>query len=444
MWRRIKQMPITNAVLGLWVLYCLSGCTPAPPPPQSVDVHSYTFVLHLPDDFKGAFPFEARLLVVASDSILHVDLLKRRLGRDGARVSEVRVQGHPVAFSHRGRTLSVPLGHPHDSLEVHIFGTTRIPKSWLRDETFATDAWPDRTGRWLPVHAHPADVALHRFEISAPENMAVLASGTNTFTKVEAPGRVRHTFTGGKPLSPAAVSVIASYSMLNVQTTGRYQFWAEPHHVSLATALYPVMEEAIPWVEARLGPLPFSEIATVFTFTRFLGMEYAGLPRVNLDAMDHARAREVLVHEVVHQWIGAARFPAAPADLWVSEGFATYVTALYFEASEGRPIPQRLWHERALGYPGCVSQTLPTYDADLSPRVYERAALVWQALHALVGDVVFWQASRDLAQGQGVISGLDVKRTFEAHSGMDLGVFWQEYVHSRVFPPVSGGTEPCS
>lgn len=438
-----------NAALGLWVLISLCGCNAQTSPQTGYDVLAYRYTLHLPDALDGTFPFEATLRLIAQDSMLTLNLQRSNLWRDGAVVHTVHVNGRDVRFAHSGRVLRIFVaGFNPDTLDVRITGETHIPKAWRIGGTFATDSWPDRTGWWLPVAPNPADIAMHHFVITAPKGVFVLASGRQVGQTPLHSGRISHLFAGQVPVSPAVVSVIASASMIHrIERYGSY--WSEPADTARARSVHRVMEQGRSWMEQRLGPIPFDNVATVFSLTRFLGMEYAALPRVNLSAVsDDAPAREILIHEWVHQWIGAGRFPATPADLWVSEGFATYVTALFFLDVQGVPLPLGRWHQRASlharAHPACLSEPYETYSEALSPHVYERAALAWHSLRELVGEDHFWSAAHTLAQGTGVISSEEVKRTFEAQSGVNLDVFWHTWVTAPTFPPSGEGTQGCS
>ena len=48
------------------------------------------------------------------------------------------------------------------------------------------------------------------------------------------------------------------------------------------------------------------------------------------------RWRNVIIHELAHQWFGNAVTESDWDDVWLSEGFATYLTHLFIEHAHGR------------------------------------------------------------------------------------------------------------
>ena len=65
-------------------------------------------------------------------------------------------------------------------------------------------------------------------------------------------------------------------------------------------------------------------------------MENAACIFYDEDALDGTRASEALIaHEIVHQWFGNSATEKDWCHLWLSEGFATYLTNVYFEQTKG-------------------------------------------------------------------------------------------------------------
>ena len=115
------------------------------------------------------------------------------------------------------------------------------------------------------------------------------------------------------------------------------------------------------------------------------------------------RWQTVIVHELAHQWFGNSVTEASWDDVWLSEGFATYFTFLFFEHSKGKADFDRYLidaRERAMAF----SQENPDYRvqhanlqdmADVTTRqIYDKGAWILHMLRNRVGDTAWWSGIR--------------------------------------------------
>jgi uncharacterized repeat protein (TIGR02543 family) len=108
-------------------------------------------------------------------------------------------------------------------------------------------------------------------------------------------------------------------------------------------------------------------------------------------------SESIFVHEYTHQWFGDAVRIADWNSLWLNEGFATYVTDLYYEKAHGVSAQNKyknLYNEK--GVNSLLWKTAPVdikKETDLfgGPKVaYNRGALALAALREIVGDTEFF------------------------------------------------------
>ena len=126
----------------------------------------------------------------------------------------------------------------------------------------------------------------------------------------------------------------------------------------------------------------------------------------------------LVVHELAHQWFGNHVGLSQWRDVWLSEGFATYVN-WWYSGNQGSTTPQQFFDD--------IYRSTPASDpfwqlvvADPGPdnlfhdAIYDRGAMTLQALRNEVGDRTFLLHPPVLApgvrRGHGVDRGLHCPR----------------------------------
>ena len=146
----------------------------------------------------------------------------------------------------------------------------------------------------------------------------------------------------------------------------------------------------------------------------------------------------IIIHESAHEWFGNSVTAADVSDMWIHEGWATYLESLYVEYMYG--------HDDALkylgGYKSKVRNTQPIItqrgiNRSPSQDQYFKGALFLNTLRSVVNDDARWWALlHDFYQHFKYrnIMTEDVTEYFNQQTGMNLTPIFDEYLRHAALP----------
>ncbi|MCY3965574.1 MAG: M1 family metallopeptidase [Acidobacteria bacterium] len=468
--------------LPLLLAAALAAPTLAQRPGAAIDVLDYRFELELSDqtdEIEAKATIAFRILRGVTEVAFDLDDLvegssleadgKAGEGRSAgvmvvssARVADPAAEtpqpGRALRFRQQDDRLLVSLdreaavGERH-RIEVRYRGVPAdgftIGRNRHGERTFFADNWPNRAHHWLPVVDHPSDKATVAFVVTAPSHYQVIATG-GFIEAVDLGGGLRRT--EWRSRAPVATKVMA----VGVARFARHR-QAEVNGVPVEIWVYPQDREAglrafapaarvLGTFERRLGDYPYVKLGNVQTTTRWGGLENAGNVFYDEDAVDREGGIETLIaHEIAHQWFGDSVTESDWPHVWLSEGFATYLTACYLEWTYGR---ERFLEQmdrnrtRVLSYVEeapdsvIVPESVPDPRRLLSPNVYQKAAWVLHMLRGEVGDGAFWKGMRTYYERfrDRNASTADFAAVMEEVSGRKLDWFFDQWLRRPGVP----------
>ncbi|MFO8099706.1 MAG: M1 family metallopeptidase [Salinibacter sp.] len=437
---------------------------PAAQPQPGIDVQEYDFDLTLADTtdrIRGVATVRVR---VTADTLsaVRLDLMGPPEGEgSGMRVTAVEEEDRSVSFAHRddllrirprpglqaGQTRTFAIryrGTPADGL---IIGTNRHG-----DRTFFGDNWPNRARHWLPVVDHLADKATVAFRVTAPAEYQVVSTGALVQDSTEGDTRTTHWRTD-VPLPPKVMVIgVADFAVDTVATVDGVpvQSWVYPEDRAAGFKDLGQAPPILRFFEENLGPYPYDKLANVQSTTRYGGMENASAIFYSEEAVaDDEDDTSLLAHEIAHQWYGNTVTEADWPHLWLSEGFATYLTGLYLEHAEGadrlvshmEDARQRVfqYHDQHPETP-LVDTTYRDPEELLTANPYQKGAWVLHMLRHEVGTDTFWDGLRayyDRYRHRNA-STADFRRVMEDVSGQSLGWFFDQWTRRAGHPVIDG------
>jgi len=388
----------------------------------------------------------------------HLDLSYKPEEGTGMLVQQITEDGRAVKFLQENDQiwLSIPLtqqgakrnyrisynGIPSDGLI--------ISKNMFGDRTFFGDNWPNRGHHWLPLVDHPSDKATVEFLVKAPAHYEVVSIGKKVAEKREA-GTVRSHWQTSVPLStklmvigvsPFAVQELQSSSGIPVST------WVYPQNKEKGFFDYSIATKPLEYFETYIAPYPYAKLANVQSKTVYGGMENASCIFYHERTVTGKQDHEVLfAHEIAHQWFGDAVSEMDWHHIWLSEGFATYLTDMYIEQAHGREAfissmldeKQQVIRFSKRRLAPIVDTTLPVSTRLLNKNTYEKAGWVLHMLRNDMGDRLFQECVQTFYNKYKFANALteDFLEVVESVSGKEYDAFFQQWFYQPGHPVLS-------
>ncbi|MDH5233971.1 MAG: M1 family metallopeptidase [Gemmatimonadota bacterium] len=436
-------------------------------PRQPLDVEHYRFALTLADStdrIEGEATVRMRLLADGLTSV-QLDLADASVARAGRgmRVRAVTSAGRPLAFTHHADRLAITLEAPSTNGQVVAF-TVRyagIPADGLQikpdphgDRAFFSDDWPDKARQWLPVIDHISDKATMEMDVVAPAHYQVISNGLRV-EETDLPDDTRRTvWRESVPIAPwlyvlgvarFAVERVGEYRGIPIETW----VFAKDRDAGFHDFAVPT-KDVLAFYSEWIGPFSYEKLANVQSNSVAGGMEAASAIFYSAGSVTGTRSvrwRNVVIHEIAHQWFGDAVTERDWDDVWLSEGFATYFTLLFIEHAYGRDefvAGLRSSRQTVVDFDAkdptyrVVHDNLADMSKVTSAMTYQKGSWVLHMLRQRLGDDRFWAGIRDYyaRHRDGSASTADFRRAMETASGDTLGGFFDQWLYRGGIPRV--------
>ena len=455
-------------VIGLVLVAAASSSTPDDYPRRiGIDIEHYRFELALADD-SDEIAGRATVTVLFTGSgvvDLPLDLTSIASGGRGMEVLSVMSDGASLDFTHRSDVLNIRLaetGRAGGRVSVTI-DYRGVPVAGLQigpnkygDRTFFSDNWPNRVHNWLPTVDHVGEKATSEFLVTAPAHYQVVSNGlVLEETDLGNGNRLTH-WKQSVPISPwLFVLGVARFAVQQVDDFQgkQIQTWvyAQDRDAGFCDFAVPT-KQVLEFYDEYVGPFAYEKLANITSPATGGGMEAASAIMYSDNSVTGERTdrwRNVVIHEIAHQWFGNAVTEADWDDVWLSEGFATYFTLLYREHAYGRDdfvsglqqAADRIWpmYVDAPEY-RIVHDDLADMALVTSGITYQKGAWVLHMLRKRMGDEAFWEGIRTYYARymNGTTSTDQFMEVMEEASGQDHQVFFDQWLRQGGNPSLQG------
>jgi len=435
------------------------------PKDPNIDVLSYTFKVNLSDN-TDKIEIEAIIKLrfmkegVTGFSLDLVDKGSRDDGK-GMFISGITRINEEIGFTHENNRIGIRLESSTKKNEVrtYIIKYEGIPADGLiigpnkhGDRTFFGDAWPNRARHWLATVDHPSDKAYCDFLVNAPAHYQVVSNGILTEqTDLDENRRLTHWSTKAPIPTKVMVIGVAQFAIQYIGSVDgkSIESWVYNKDRDAGFSDFSTAVKVTNFFNDHIGPYAYAKLANVQSKTRYGGMENSSCIFYSERAVSGRGLERLLAHEIAHQWFGDAISEEDWHHIWISEGFATYLTLVYMEYMYGpRRMTEGMERSRnsVVGYSKrrpdspLVDTKITNPMSLLSTNSYQKGSWTLHMLRSILGDEIFWKGIRTYYKkfiNKNVVSE-DFQKVMEHVSGRDLEWYFHQWLYQPGQPYYKG------
>lgn len=374
-------------------------------------------------------------------------------------VSSVKQNNVAVTFSQSAEELTINL---QNTLLTGSFATVEITYSGAPssdEEAFTIDThsgtpilWtlsePYGARDWWPCKQDMNDkVDTIDIYITAPSQYTSVANGIEVSQVTNANTTKTTHFSHGYPIPAYLVAIAVTNYQIFTQTAG-----TAPNTFPIVNYLYPEnFTSASTSVAVTLPIMNLYE--SLFETYPFSNEKYGHAQFGWGGGMEHTTVsfmgsfgRELIAHELGHQWFGDKITCGSWNDIWLNEGFATYLSGLVVENLDGI-IQFRNWKSglttnitsQSGGSVYVPEAEISNVNRIFSSRLsYNKGAMVVNMLRFKLGDTNFFQGMKNYLADTNLAykyaQSSDLKSHLETVSGLSLTEFFNDWVYGQGYP----------
>jgi aminopeptidase N len=312
------------------------------------------------------------------------------------------------------------------------------------------------TRYWIPTYDYPDDKATTEGYIEVPLSWNVVSNGRLVDVKRDRTNHVFH-WKMDQPHSTYLISFVAGpysvgheewsgipvdwYVPTGLEEMGKTSFSGTADMVRFYSELTGFKYPYAKFAQAAVPDYMFGGMENITEVTQTIGTLHP--PRTE----PLASSKGLVLHELAHQWFGDTVTTPDWANIWINEGFASFLPHFYVRETEGQEAYDMGRYGTLSGAFGAISSgrrpmvwtgyelAIDAFDGN----VYGGGAARMFMLMDLVGEQQFWKGIGDLFRRYAYKS-VDTEQFFDSMSqstGVDLSKFKQQWFYTAAAPDLT-------
>ncbi|MEP6848023.1 MAG: M1 family metallopeptidase [Acidobacteriota bacterium] len=351
-----------------------------------------------------------------------------------------------------GRTYSIDFYYSGKPV-ITNFGGLFFKKNKAGDPWIASSCEINGASLWWPNKDQWRDeVENMTISVAVPTGLTDISNGQLIGSKDLGDGYTRWDWKVDYPINSYGVSV----------NIGKYEHWPEklgdlamdfyavPEDLDKAKKQFEQARGMLQAYQHYFGEYPFKKDGYKLIQTPYVGMEHQSaiaygnrflngfIGKDYTGAGISMRFDYIIIHESAHEWFGNAVSASDISDMWIHEGWATYLECLYVEYTYG--------HDDYLKYVNSYKKLVENKTPIITPRgtstepsldQYSKGGLLIHTLRSIVNDdTKWWKLIHEFYQHFKYrnIMTEDVVAWFDQTTRMNLTPVFNQYLHHTAIP----------
>lgn len=340
-------------------------------------------------------------------------------------------------------------------LGVTFVDAGRMPGRPAHSDQIWTQGEPEYSRHWFPSYDFPDDKATTEQILVVDADETAIANGELLSRNLNDAGKRVFHYRISQPHSVYLTSfVVGKYVKLTDSYNGiPLGFYTYPGAESLTRPAFAPTARMMKIFEELTGvAFPYSKYdQTIVAKFPLGGMEnITATTMSDFDVFMVDRnvfiVEDLVSHELAHSWFGNLVTCRNWAELWLNEGFATFMEAVYREKAYGEAEYLRKIRESAEIYfleefgmkrkRGLYNRLARPDDSIFDGVTYQKGGVVLHMLRRKIGEEAFWAGVRLFLNRHrfGVVESTDLRAALEETSGRNLAEFFDQWVYGTRFP----------
>ena len=356
---------------------------------------------------------------------------------------------------HKGKTYDVVFaysGHPvtQGRFGCFSFDTDKEGKPWITTacEGEGPSIWWPNKDQWKD---EPQDGM--ELDISVPNGLMDVSNGRLEGSKDLGDGYTEWRWHVHYPINNYDVALnIGEYQHFTLPQHGKttLDFYALPEDLDKAKAQFAQVPTMLDAYEKFLGEYPFDKDGYKLIEVPYAGMEHQSAVSYGNHFTNGYYGRDwtgvgismkfdfIIIHESGHEWFGNAITAQDSSDMWIHEGWTTYLESIYVEYRWGKDDAIK-YND---GYKAKVHNERPIIpprgtNAEPPQDMYFKGTLMINTLRSIINDDTKWWADvhdfYNHFKYQNIMTE-DVIAWWNQRTGMNLTPFFDQYLRHAAIP----------